>query len=193
MKRQRWFCMCKYFFLFPSTGSIVELKYALLSYGIPSDLLPLDNSGSLLLDKFHSHLQTLEAVEKHEKELRKISKLVHHPTRFDILLGRGRPYQEFSRQHSIRWRSRSSSSGIRNMQKGRKNDYKHRNSMHNRRSIFTTKRTGHRHIVVVMGRSWFSDRTKEGQQYISDTKRVERSNPALTTALTGVTMSPRIV
>lgn len=73
----------------------MELKYALLSYGIPPQMLPLDDGGHLYHDQFLADMEQRRSVEM--KRRRKIEELniIDHPTRFDILLGRGRPYQDF--------------------------------------------------------------------------------------------------
>ena len=73
----------------------MELKYALLSYGIAPQILPLDDGCHLDHDQFLADIKQRRSVETQRR--RKIDDLniIDHPTRFDILLGRGRPYQDF--------------------------------------------------------------------------------------------------
>jgi hypothetical protein len=79
------------------TGAHIECRYKLLTYGIPADILPVDNDGTLLLDNFKRGIEEsrikelLTHTEKDDKSETVVTVL---PTKLDVLLGRGRPYQE---------------------------------------------------------------------------------------------------
>mmetsp|Transcript_5587 Transcript_5587/g.16559 ORF Transcript_5587/g.16559 Transcript_5587/m.16559 type:complete len:697 (-) Transcript_5587:170-2260(-) len=45
-------------------GSIIEARYALMGYGIPVDLLPIDDDGEILLDNHNRWLRELERAEE---------------------------------------------------------------------------------------------------------------------------------
>lgn len=90
----------------------MELKYDLLGYGIP-DLLPFDDDGYLIYDNFEDQVSKQIAVEKAtmENQLRDkklvtckgtknnavttLKEIIESPTELDVLMGRGKPYQDF--------------------------------------------------------------------------------------------------
>lgn len=73
----------------------MEMKYALMSYGIPADFLPLDAEGYLVDDDFKREVEQRRAEEEVVKHRLAASSIIQCPTQFDVLLGRGRPYQDF--------------------------------------------------------------------------------------------------
>ena len=79
----------------PIGGSPVEMKYALLNYGIPAQSLPFDDSGRLVDDDFKVQVAKRRKWEEQVRSQHASSDFIEYPTRFDVLLGRGRPYQDF--------------------------------------------------------------------------------------------------
>lgn len=73
----------------------MELKYALVGYGICSDDLPMNSTGELDVETFKKKVQERREIESKIKERAQSSTLIEHPTSLDVLLGRGRPYQDF--------------------------------------------------------------------------------------------------
>lgn len=70
----------------------MEVQYALQSFGIPEDLLPIGRHGELCSDGFHANLAA--AVEKERAEAVAQPGRIFSPTPLDVLLGRGRHPQE---------------------------------------------------------------------------------------------------
>lgn len=78
-------------------GSHTECKYALMTFGIPVSLIPLDDHGqfnmdgfSLMVDELREQEQRWIAKEKEEEAQGRIL----FPSVNDVLLGRGRPYRK---------------------------------------------------------------------------------------------------
>lgn len=75
------------------TGSVVECVYALQSFGINSDQIPINGSTGKLKTKHH--LKWLEFRRRKEESLRQHSnefdRIIECPKQSDILFGRGRP------------------------------------------------------------------------------------------------------
>jgi hypothetical protein len=84
------------------TGSHQECRYTLLTFGIQSWMIPLDDSNDhqLQLEEFTKHMQDrkrLEAeAEAAAKALELANSTIPYPSRLDVLHGRGKPYQEYS-------------------------------------------------------------------------------------------------
>ena len=72
----------------------MELKYALLSYGIPSGMLPIHSNGKLQHELFQQQTEERRKLEATIEEQMTVNNLVACPTHFDVLLGRGKPFQE---------------------------------------------------------------------------------------------------
>ena len=72
-----------------------------MRFGIPTQLLPMDDNGKPFIHTFERYLQEQQNMEQ-QKEQTTIaianngSMLVEYPTKFDVLLGRGIPYQSVS-------------------------------------------------------------------------------------------------
>ena len=73
----------------------MELKYTLLSFGIPADTLPIDSKGNIKYDLFAQHVKERRMLETKIKEQMAINNHIACPTDIDVLLGRGRPFQEY--------------------------------------------------------------------------------------------------
>jgi hypothetical protein len=83
-------------------GSPIEMKYELASYGIPTQLLPINADGQLDMDAFRRDMhQERRELEKAREQQRTGSGTIQHPARYDVLLGRGRPYQEFPGNNNL--------------------------------------------------------------------------------------------
>lgn len=76
-------------------GTVIEMKYALLSFGIPADTLPLDSDGKLIYGMFERHVKERRKLESTIKEQMESNNVVLCPTELDVLLGRGKPFQDF--------------------------------------------------------------------------------------------------
>jgi hypothetical protein len=77
-----------FFFL----GSQWEVFFSLMGFGIVKEALPFDVDGTVNLEGFSKYMKRIE-----EKELREQvgEDRILTPLSNDVLLGRGRPYQEF--------------------------------------------------------------------------------------------------
>ena len=73
-------------------GSDIECQYELASYGISQKTLPIDSEGRLLVDKF---LERLSQKRQEEASATTNDPSMIRPGKYDVLLGRGRPYQEY--------------------------------------------------------------------------------------------------
>ena len=76
-------------------GTAMEMKYALLSFGIPADRLPINSNGKLKYELFQQQVEERRKLEAKIRKQLTVNNLVACPTDFDVLLGRGRPFQEF--------------------------------------------------------------------------------------------------
>jgi hypothetical protein len=77
---------------FFAEGTHTECLYSLMTYGIPSHLIPVTEDGEI---KRKNHLEWIKyrrALEQHEANGAK--ELIEIPTNSDVLLGKGKPIQE---------------------------------------------------------------------------------------------------
>jgi hypothetical protein len=74
------------------TGSHTECQYALLTFGFQVDLLPVDADGNLRLENLVSWVGERKKLEAQRKV--DAPNWIEFPLSTDIVLGRGRPYQE---------------------------------------------------------------------------------------------------
>jgi hypothetical protein len=65
-------------------GPLSETLYALLTYGIPAQFLPMNTAGEVLVEK---HLEWIERRRVQESSGQSTTAMI--PRRFDVLLGRG--------------------------------------------------------------------------------------------------------
>jgi len=82
--------------LYSFAGSYTEIMYSLLTFGIPSNLIPVNSDGSIKVD---AHLERLEKRKKFERDYLEGKATLQDqvtiiPGPFDILLGRGKMSQE---------------------------------------------------------------------------------------------------
>ena len=70
-------------------GSHLECQYALITFGIRRDFIPLSDTGELDLGRFDQLLKYFQSNDNGR------APVPITPTSIDILLGRGRPFQEF--------------------------------------------------------------------------------------------------
>lgn len=73
------------------TGTNQEIRYKLMTFGIPTDILPIDDDGTILLNNHKEWIEQRVELEKmdrttNEQQITYIST----PGPFDILLGRGK-------------------------------------------------------------------------------------------------------
>jgi hypothetical protein len=80
--------------LFP--GSRQECQYTLLTFGIQANMIPLDDNNQLKLGDFTKHMEARQRLEAEAEALSLIQTTIPFPSPFDILLGRGRPYQDYT-------------------------------------------------------------------------------------------------
>ena len=73
-------------------GTNVECIYKLMTFGIPSDILPVTSAGKLRLDFHREFLKTQKAREKQQAILENTQRIVV-PESLDVLLGRGRTFR----------------------------------------------------------------------------------------------------
>ena len=72
----------------------MECCFSLMPFGIPNQILPIDESGNMkdgLMEAFVDERKTLEAARA-----KAIGERIDFPSPDDVLMGRGRPYQEYS-------------------------------------------------------------------------------------------------
>jgi hypothetical protein len=74
-------------------GSHLECQYELITFGIPRIILPLETGGALKLTDFMHFIEKRKAQESASNQ--SAVGLIDYPSEFDVLLGRGRPYQEY--------------------------------------------------------------------------------------------------
>jgi hypothetical protein len=78
------------------SGSYLECQYALKSFGIPVDFLPMDSNGkSLDTTQFKKFLEQQKEAENIQRDLALTLARIDFPSTRDVLLGRGRPFQDF--------------------------------------------------------------------------------------------------
>mmetsp|Transcript_13007 Transcript_13007/g.20941 ORF Transcript_13007/g.20941 Transcript_13007/m.20941 type:complete len:477 (+) Transcript_13007:249-1679(+) len=74
-------------------GSNMECQFSLMTFGLPNYILPLDDYGNLkegVMENFIAKRKAIEAADAEAREGR-----IDYPNKMDILLGRGKPYQEY--------------------------------------------------------------------------------------------------
>jgi hypothetical protein len=65
-----------------------------MTFGIPNDILPIDDSGNMKPEVIENFLNKRRAIEAAYAE--SMASRIDYPSRNDVLMGRGRPYQEYS-------------------------------------------------------------------------------------------------
>jgi hypothetical protein len=78
-------------FLIFTTGSHVECQYALLSFGITSDVLPITPNGEVITDHLLKYLEWRRGIEAARPKEVCLTLTIN-----DVLYGRGKPYQEYT-------------------------------------------------------------------------------------------------
>ena len=81
--------------LLPALGTVVELLYAVSSYGISTDILPLDENGRVMDGSFLHELSEQRKLEEKIRQQKSSSLIIEYPIQRDVLLGRGRQFQDF--------------------------------------------------------------------------------------------------
>jgi len=79
-------------------GSHLECTYSLMGFGIPLNTLPLDNENNVSTEKVSSWMQARFEKERGlaiQKAAASTPGFLEFPLSTDVLLGRGRPFQEF--------------------------------------------------------------------------------------------------
>jgi hypothetical protein len=79
----------------PHIGSHQECQYTLMTFGIQANMIPMDPNGHLKLDDFTNYIKDRKRQEAEAEALSLVHTTIPYPSRFDILLGRGKPYQEY--------------------------------------------------------------------------------------------------
>ena len=79
--------MIAFFFV----GNHLECKCALQSFGIPANLIPISTDGTITSKDFH--VTQMEKRRKYERQEYQVT-TVMIPGSFDILVGKGKPFQE---------------------------------------------------------------------------------------------------
>lgn len=74
-------------------GPYLECKYALGGFGIPTDKLPLDSQGNFSNNYMEEYLHKQGQIGGLYRQA--CADRTDYPFRRDIILGRGKPYQEF--------------------------------------------------------------------------------------------------
>jgi hypothetical protein len=74
-----------------ASGNLLHCTNALQSFGIPANLIPLNADGSVS-SKEH-HVQQMEKRRKLERQEYQVTTIMI-PCSFDILVGKGRPFQD---------------------------------------------------------------------------------------------------
>ena len=73
--------------------------YALMTFGIRRECIPIDEDGNVSTDEWHRRLDDFERQERKEEDERVRNNLqdgiISSPLISDVLLGRGKPYHEF--------------------------------------------------------------------------------------------------
>ena len=77
----------------------MEVFYKLMTFGIPSGIMPVDMQGKLNVERFHQEVESTRRWEEERERVRHAGNFaknqLDYPTTLDVLLGRGRPYQKF--------------------------------------------------------------------------------------------------
>lgn len=73
--------------------------YKLMTFGIPSGIMPVDMQGKLNVERFHQEIEETRRWEEERERVRHAENFaknqLDYPATLDVLLGRGRPYQKF--------------------------------------------------------------------------------------------------
>lgn len=67
-----------------------------MRFGIPTRALPVGHFGEALMDHFRRYLKQQQDMEQADLSTVDQSHVIEYPTRLDVLLGRGIPYQSVS-------------------------------------------------------------------------------------------------
>jgi hypothetical protein len=73
----------------------MECHYELAAYGIPRDILPVDDDGKYLITGFRETMEERKKKQLEHNEATELNGRIENPTEQDVLLGRGRPFQVF--------------------------------------------------------------------------------------------------
>ena len=78
-------------------GTDLEVQYSLMTFGIPSEALPVNPDGTLKVQWLFQQIchQRENDAKRMEQEAQKSKGCILFPSNNDILLGRGRPFQGF--------------------------------------------------------------------------------------------------
>jgi hypothetical protein len=76
-------------------GSNIECQYKLATFGISSEMLPLTHAGTFDTQEFYQYVDERRRIEA-GSSVRRSAGQIGFPSQFDVLLGRGRPYHEFT-------------------------------------------------------------------------------------------------
>jgi hypothetical protein len=77
------------------SGSSIECKFNLATFGISSEMLPLTRSGAFDTKDFYQYVEERRGIEAGSR-IRRNPGMIDFPSQMDVLLGRGRPYHEFA-------------------------------------------------------------------------------------------------
>jgi hypothetical protein len=80
---------------FSASGTNQECRYKLMTFGIPTNILPIDNDGTFLLDNHREWIQQRLKLEG-RNDNKEGSDHISAPGPFDILMGRSKVAQEHS-------------------------------------------------------------------------------------------------
>lgn len=75
---------------FFSAGTNQEIRYTLMTFGIPTDILPIADDGTILLENHEEWINQRVELEKMDRSRGNQITYVYTPGPFDILLGRGK-------------------------------------------------------------------------------------------------------
>jgi hypothetical protein len=78
-----------------STGSHIECQYDLMTFGIQYKILPVDAQGEMIRTKVSNFVEERKQIEERRLQATSKTQGVVNPTSDDVLLGRGRPFQEW--------------------------------------------------------------------------------------------------
>ena len=79
----------------PHYGSQMECLWELMRFGIPREIIPLDEDSNIILDDFRAMIERCEERAASTPENDGSSQTIPYPKTNDVLLGRGVPYQDF--------------------------------------------------------------------------------------------------
>ena len=67
-----------------------------MAFGIDTAIFPMDEDGNILKDRMTTYIEKRKKEEAKAKEKEAIEKEIYVPTCHDVLLGRGKPFQNHS-------------------------------------------------------------------------------------------------